>query len=166
MRIRSLQIRIAVSFALLLLAVQAAGLVLINVVLSQSANRAIEQELVVGKRIFGLLHDENIRQLTRGASILSADFAFREAAATNDRDTVLSALRNQGARINADVTMLAGLNNVLIADTLHPRVTGTPFPFARLSATAQEKVEAAGIVMIDGRAYDVVMVPVLAPVPI
>src|SRR5688572_4186430 len=157
MRFRSLQIRIAVSFALLLLAVQAAALVLINVVVSQSTNRDIQQELVVGQRIVGLLHDENRRHLAQAASILSADFAFREAAASNDRDTVLSALQNQGARINADVTMLAGLNNVVIADTLRPRATGTPFPFTRLSAMAQEKGQASGIVMIDGQAYDVVM---------
>src|SRR5688572_14981736 len=62
MRSRSLQIRIAVSFALLLLAVQAAALVLINVVLSQSTDRGIRQELIVGERIFGLLHDESRRQ--------------------------------------------------------------------------------------------------------
>lgn len=136
MRIRSLQFRIAVAFALLLLGVQAAGLGLINMVLSQSTRHGVEQKLAVGQRIFTLLHDENGRQLAQAARILSADFAFREAAATNDRDTVLSALQNQGARIGADVAMLAGLNDVVIADTLHPRRTGASFPFTGLSAAA------------------------------
>jgi len=136
-RIRSLQFRIAVAFALLLLIVQAAGLVLINTVLTRTTNRDIEQKLVVGQRIFGLLHEENSRQLAQAASILSADFPFREAAATRDRETVISALVNQGARINADITMLAGLDNVLIADTLHPEGTGKRFPFPNLSAIAQ-----------------------------
>ena len=166
MRIRSLQFRIAVAFALLLLIVQAAGLVLINTVLTRTTNRDIEQKLVVGQRIFGLLHEENSRQLAQAASILSADFPFREAAATRDRETVISALVNQGARINADITMLAGLDNVVIADTLHPESTGKRFPFSNLSAIAQEKGAATGIVLIDGKAYDLVVVPVYAPVPI
>jgi diguanylate cyclase (GGDEF)-like protein len=165
-RIRSLQIRIAAAFALLLVLVQAAGLALINTVVSQSTHGDVEQRLVVGQRIFNLLHEENGRQLAQSATILSSDFAFREAAATNDRDTVISALVNQGARVNADITMLAGLDHVLIADTLHPQTTGKTFPFANLAALAQEKGAATGIVMIDGKAYDLVVVPVYAPVPI
>ncbi|HEY0338827.1 MAG TPA: diguanylate cyclase, partial [Burkholderiales bacterium] len=166
MRIRSLQIRIAAAFALLLVLVQAAGLALINTVVSQSTHADVEQRLVVGQRVFNLLHEENSRQLAQSATILSSDFAFREAAATNDRDTVISALVNQGARVNADITMLAGLDNVLIADTLHPQTTGKAFPFAHLAALAHEKGSATGIVMIDGKAYDLVVVPVYAPVPI
>jgi HAMP domain-containing protein len=163
---RSLQVRITVAFALLLLLVQAAGLVLINSVLTQSTNREIEQKLAVGQRIFSLLHEENSRQLAQAASILSSDFAFREAAATNDRDTMISALVNQGARINADISMLAGLDNIVIADTLHPESTGRPFMFSDLSAAAHEKGAGIGIVTIDGKAYDLVVVPVYAPVPI
>ncbi|MGZ5222619.1 MAG: hypothetical protein ACXWCS_00395, partial [Burkholderiales bacterium] len=103
---RSLQIRIAVAFALLLVLVQTAGLALINTVLTQDTNREIEQKLVVGQAVFNLLHEENSRQLAQSATILSADSAFRDAAATNDPDKVIAALVNQGARINADVTML------------------------------------------------------------
>jgi diguanylate cyclase (GGDEF)-like protein len=164
-RIRSLQTRIAAAFALLLVLVQAAGLGLINTVVSQSTHGDVEQRLVVGQRIFNLLHEENSRQLAQSATILSSDFAFREAAATSDRDTVISALVNQGARVNADITMLAGLDNVVIADTLHPQTTGKPFPFANLAAVAHEKGAATGIVMIEGKAYDLVVVPVYAPVP-
>ena len=164
--IRSLQVRITVAFALLLLLVQAAGLVVINSVLTQSANREIEQKLAVGQRIFVLLHEENSRQLAQAASILSSDFAFREAAATNDRDTMISALVNQGARVTAAVSMLAGLDNVVIADTLHPDSAGKPFLFSDLSAVAHEKGAGIGIVTIDRKAYDLVVVPVYAPVPI
>ena len=166
MRIRSLQIRIAVAFALLLLIVQAAGLALINTILSQSASHDIEQKLAVGQRIFGLLHEENSRQLAQAATILSSDFAFREAAATNDRDTVTSALVNQAARVNADIAMLASLDRVVIADTVNPDSSGKPFPFPNLAAAAQRKGAATGIVLIEGKAYDLAVVPVYAPVPI
>ena len=165
-RLRSLRTRIAVAFALLLLAVQAAGFVFINAVLSQSMHREIAQKLIVGQRIFGHLHEENSRQLAQAASILSSDFAFREAAATGDRSTVISALANQGGRVNADITMLAGMDNVVIADTLHPENAGKPFPFVHLLAIAQKKGDASGIVLIGGSAYDLVLVPVLAPMPI
>jgi diguanylate cyclase (GGDEF)-like protein len=162
-RIRSLQVRIAIAFALLLVLVQTAGLAFINTILTQDTNREIEQKLAVGQAVFNLLHEENSRQLAQSATILSADFAFREAAATNDRDKVIAALVNQGARINADVTMLASLENVMIADTLHPNDTGRAFPFVNLAAIAREKGAATGVALIEGKAYDLVVVPVYAP---
>ncbi|MGZ5152707.1 MAG: diguanylate cyclase domain-containing protein, partial [Burkholderiales bacterium] len=160
---RSLQIRIAVAFALLLVLVQTAGLALINTVLTQDTNREIEQKLVVGQAVFNLLHEENSRQLAQSATILSADSAFRDAAATNDPDKVIAALVNQGARINADVTMLASLENVVIADTLHPNKTGGAFPFVNLAAIAREKGAGTGVALIDAKAYELVVVPVYAP---
>ena len=62
--------------------------------------------------------------------------------------------------------MLANLSDELVADTLHPESSGGRFPFAKLAATARERGEAAGNVLIDDRAYDLVLVPVRAPTPI
>jgi diguanylate cyclase (GGDEF)-like protein len=165
-QIRRLSTRIAVAFALLLLAVQVASLMLINSVLSTGANRDIQQELNAGERIFNLIREERSRRLVQDASVLALDFGFREATATNDRGTLTSVLGNHGKRINADVMLLAGLDQKVMADTLHPDQAGVPFAFPELLKRAQEQGQATGFVLIDGQAYELVVVPVKAPVPI
>jgi diguanylate cyclase (GGDEF)-like protein len=165
-RIRSLGTRIAVAFAILLLAVQAVSLILINSVLSTSVDRDIQEELSAGERIFNQIREEHSRRLVQASNILSADFAFREATATNDRNTLASALANHGARINADIMVLAGLDDLVVADTLRPDLAGTPFPFPKLVSVAKQQGQATAFVLVDGRPYELVVVPVRAPLPI
>jgi len=166
MKSSRLHIRIALSFALLLLVVLAAILAIVNGILSGSAEKDIEQSLVSGERVFGLLVEDNKRQLLQSANILSADFAFREAIATSDRATVLSVLGNHGARINADVAMLVGMDGRLVADTLRPALPGQTFAYPGLIRVAEQYRQAAAMVLVDGGLYQLVVVPVLAPLPV
>jgi diguanylate cyclase (GGDEF)-like protein len=62
--------------------------------------------------------------------------------------------------------MLADLDRKLLADTLHPEQRATAFPFPDLIALAERNRQSSSIVLIDGKPYQVVVVPVLAPVPI
>ena len=166
MKIRRLHTRIVIAFGLLLLVVQAVGLSLTNVVLSRSAHEDIRQSLRTGEGVFNLLREDNSRQLAQAASILSADFAFREAIATADHATMTSALVNHGARIHADVMMLVGIDNVLLADTSRHNRSGKPFPFPELVKEAEQRRQATAMVVLDGGLYQLVVVPVLAPLPI
>lgn len=166
MRMRSLHTRIVVSFTLLLLAVQSAGLVIINTIISKSARGEVDEQLDAGERVFSALREQNSRQLAQAAAVLSSDFAFREAIATHDRSTVHWALVNHGARINASLVMLADLSNQTVADTLEPERVGKAFPFPELISLASQKGQATSIVLVSGRAYELVVVPVLAPVPV
>lgn len=113
MKSSQLHVRIALYFALLLLVVLAAILAIVNSIVSGSTEKDIEQSLISGQQVFGLLVEDNQRQLLQSANILSADFAFREAITTSDRATILSVLGNHGSRINADVSMLVGINGKL-----------------------------------------------------
>src|SRR5207253_3086022 len=65
-------------------------------------------------------------QLANGVAVLAADFGFREAVASGDAPTILSAARNNAQRIGADM--------VLLLDT-HGRV---------LTSTAPAAADAAG----------------------
>ena len=60
-------------------------------------------------------------QLANGVAVLAADFGFREAVASGDAPTILSAARNNAQRIGADV--------VLLLDT-HGRVLASSAPSA------------------------------------
>lgn len=163
---RSLQARIALFFVILLITVQAVLVLLVSVSGERIAKDRIAQDLLVGERVFRRLIEQSNRQLADAARILAADFGFRTAIATHDYGTIVSALANHGARIDANVVMLADLDRKLLADTLHPEQRATGFPFPDLIALAERNRQASSIVLIDGKPYQVVVVPVLAPVPI
>jgi diguanylate cyclase (GGDEF)-like protein len=161
-----LQTRIVVAFMVLLSTLQLASFVTVHLTGTTTTEENLAKELVTGERVFKRTLDQNAEQLAQGARILSSDFAFREAVGTKDRETVVSALANHGARINADQMLLIGLDQKVIADTLPQTMVGRPFWFARLINAAEAKGSASGMVQIDGAIYQMVVVPVLAPVPI
>ncbi len=166
MRFRSFQSRIVVFFLGLLALVQAVGFFAVSAAMTRNARAQIRDELAVGGKIFRRLLRTRTEHLAEAARLLSGDFAFKGAASSDDRATVLSVLENHRARIGADVMMLAALDKTLMADTLHPGREGVPFPFPGLIARAEQAGESSSIVSMDGRASQMVAVPLLAPLPI
>jgi len=164
--LRSLQSRIVVFFLALLALVQGVALFALDRANERNARDNIRHELVVGERIFRRLTDQNNARLTQAVEVLSLDFAFREAVATLDLPTIQSVLLNHGSRIRADKMALVSLERRLIADTAEPRASGQRFPFPRLLDAAERDGRAAGIILQGERAYQVAIVPVLAPTPI
>src|SRR5258706_8866532 len=162
---RSLQTRILALFLLLMIAVQVGGFILINTVGVAAARKTVGDELVGGARVVDLLLDEDTQRLLQGARLLSADYAFRGAIATGDVDTIRSALANHGKRIDADLMVLVGLDQRVLADTLDA-ATGDAFAFPALLASAEASRKATAMVLLKGRLYQLVLVPVLAPLPI
>ena len=166
MRFSSLVARIVVFFVILITFVQALAFFFVNSANSSNAKQKITQELDAGERIFQRLLEQNRSQLTQAATVLAADYAFREAVATNDVGTVSSVLKNHGDRIHASVMMLLSPQNKLLADTLHPDANSAPSSFAPLVVAALKTGNASAIVLIDGHLYQLVVVPVLAPLTI
>jgi diguanylate cyclase (GGDEF)-like protein len=162
---RSLQTRIIALFVLLIVLVQVGGFVLINTVGMAAARKTAGDELVAGARVFDRLLEQDTQRLVQGARLMSADYAFREAIATRDADTITSVLANHGRRIDANVMMLIGLDQRVIADTLGA-ATGAAFPFPALLAKAEAGQRSAAMVLLRGGLYELVLVPVLAPLPI
>lgn len=166
MRFHSLRAQIAIVVVLLMLAAQLAGFGVISTVIRSNARSNAEQELVVAERVFRQVLRSNGEKLTQAAVVVAADFGFREAVATHDENTVVSALHNHGARIDADVVMLADLDGKLIADSRGVSHTGAPFPLSSLIHAAARQGDASSIVAVDGKLYQVVAVPVKAPLTI
>lgn len=165
MRLRRLRTRIIVFFVALFVTVQVAGFAVVSMANTTNARAKIEGELDAGERVFVRLLDQNRDRLTQAARVLSADYAFREAVATRELDTIRSALRNHGARIDADVMMLAGLDQRVIATTGETPADDA-FPFSSLLVDAQREGTATSLELLDGRGYQIVVVPVLAPLPV
>ncbi|HUQ29409.1 MAG TPA: EAL domain-containing protein [Usitatibacter sp.] len=159
----SLGTRLVLFFVALLVLVQGLGAFLVIQANSQIARQTMDQELEQGERVFRKLLSQNQARLEQGVAILSSDFAFRQAIASNDTGTILSVLRNHGARLGANVMTLAALDNTVRVDTLDAARVGKDFAPDDIIKLAEADGRASSIVIRDGKLYQLVVVPVLAP---
>jgi diguanylate cyclase (GGDEF)-like protein len=166
MHFTKLHSRIIFTFSILLFLVLMAILFSINGIFSNNTNRDIQKHLDTGHKLFNFINEENSLRLTQTASILASDFAFREAIATGDRNTIISALANHRARFQASAMFLVNTNHQLIADTTGLTQANEKLPFPELIVAAENDGTAAAIVLLNGKLYQIVVVPVLAPTPI
>lgn len=157
---RSIETRIVVFFVVLLAAVQLAAYLVVSAANDYIARREISSQISVGESVFARLLEQNGRQLAQAATVLAADFGFREAIATRDDATIGSVLKNHGARIKAGVVLLSGLDGRMLGGS------SDTFPFPELMHSAEQRGQASGVVLLDGKPYQMVLVPVLAPLPI
>ena len=165
MPMRSLQTRILGLFLLLILVVQIGGSVLINTVGNKAARSTVGADVAAGARVFDRVLEQDAQRLVQGARLMAADYAFREVIATGDHDTIGSVLQNYGKRIEAPLVMIVGLDRNVLGDTLEADA-GKPFALPRLIEQAEASGEASAMVVLHGHLYQLVVVPVLAPVPI
>src|SRR5204862_7525076 len=114
---------------------------------SRLARETIEQSLAQGEKVFQRLFAQSQARLEQGAAILSSDFAFRQAIASNNTATIHDAFRNHAARVGANVMMLVSLDNVVRADTQEANRIGKPFPFTDLVRQAGASGKATSIVL-------------------
>jgi diguanylate cyclase (GGDEF)-like protein len=163
---RRLRTRIIVFFVALIGLVQIAAFLLVDSANSTNARQKIESELQLGERIFARLLEQNRERLAQTARVMAADYGLREAIATNDSATAISALRNHAGRINADMTMLVSLDRNVIADTFAIDERPRQFEFPLLIELAAKEGSASSIELVNGHAYQLVVVPVMAPLPI
>jgi len=165
---RAVANQVIVFVALLLIVIQLIIFVAIDSAVSANALQKIREELQVGERIFLRLLDGRSQQLITTASILTSDFAFRQALMTGDRGTIASALTNHGSRIGASKMILVAPDNRVLADTsVSGDVSGgSLFAFPDLVTEAATSGNSSAIRLMDGVPYQLVVVPVLAPAPV
>lgn len=155
----SFRTRLLIIFIALLGVVIVTSTVAVLRAVNQTAISNAERELLVAERVFDSLLEENTRQLRDRTALLAEDFAFRQAIATNEEDTILSALGNHGDRISADlIMMMSPVGEVLISthdlgttqNYLADEVLRTQEPFSALAVA-------------EALPFQIVMVPVRAP---
>ncbi len=160
---RSIGARIVALSLALLFAIQIASFGAIRASLGQHARSVLPDQLQVGERVLASLLDQNSRKLTEGARLLAADYGFRSAVLSNDAETIASVLGNHGARIGATESALLGTDFALRAASGRDTRELAPL-VARMAARAMRDGAAGEIALLDGRAHQVVLVPLKAPV--
>ena len=169
LRIGSLQTRIVVLFMAMLLLVQVAGFAVIRGSIAEHGRQSVNQELLFGERVFGRLMAQNADKLALGARVLSADFGFRAAVASDDRETIASALANHGKRIGATLTFFYASDRTLKSSGENTASGGWEIDGKRVESLIGEADRdgwAAGPALVQQHLYQLVVVPVRAPVVI
>jgi len=165
LRRQGFQARVLGLFLGLFTTVQALAFLALNAAHARDARTQIDAALEAGAEVFHRLIQERARRLVDSTRLLSGDFAFKATFANGDPATILSALENHQARIGADMMVLVALDFRVIGDTLHPDSAGSAWQFgARVEAALDRgDSELAAVVLLDGRPFQIVVVPLLAP---
>lgn len=159
------RLRLALFLVAILVSVQALTWVSVFEVTRRESIAEGERQLSAGADAFVMQLDDISTRVANSVQVLALDYALREAIAQHDRATVLSVLRNHGRRVGAARMLLMDLDGSVSADTGAPDGKGSmAFPFPDLLDGAVSRPVAA-VVAIDGHAYWMVVVPVLAPQP-
>ncbi|WP_416304967.1 EAL domain-containing protein [Neptunicella sp. SCSIO 80796] len=99
--------------------------------------------------------------LITAAQVLTADFGFKQAVATNDADTIASVLNNHGQRISADLMILTNLEGKLVSTSFENFQ-----PTQDMSKVVTELLNGplhAKFIIFDNTLYQVILLPVKAP---
>jgi diguanylate cyclase (GGDEF)-like protein len=156
-----LSTRFAALSLVLLLAVQVLGFAAIAHHVERNARRTLADELAVAERVWGRLLEQRADKLSQGAALLAADFAFRDAVATQDDATIASVLDNHGARIGAAQVALLTPRYQPRSQSQGSAALGAD-TWAALAPTLAR--EGSVVAVVNGAAYQFVMVPMRAPV--
>lgn len=163
----SFRARILAFFVGLLVLVQSAVFVAVYIVTERNARAVVLEELEAGARVFEELRSQRERELIRAARLVSGDFAFKSAFSIRHERTMASALNNLRTRTGASIAMLAGLDQTIIATTIGADEPGGTLRLAGMLREAEQNPDLTGsaTAVIDGALYQLVAVPLMAPVP-
>jgi signal transduction histidine kinase len=158
--------RLALFLVVTLVIVQALTAVVAYSYLRHSLIAQKTVELTASSKVFTRQLDLIAQNVASDVSVLSLDYALRQAIAEHDGGTEMSALRNHGNRVGATRMVLVDLNGAVETDTASTRWIGRPFPHRDLLHEALQSEQSAAIAAEDGRIFWIVVVPVRAPIPI
>ena len=127
--------------------------------INRAAELQVRDELTASGTVFDrvwLLRSERLRE---GASLLSRDFGFREAVATRDDATIVSAMENLKRRFSIDRAFILGVDGRIIGADAAPMAADA----ARLTEAFFKADDPQGVVILSGHPFQVMSAPVLSP---
>jgi EAL domain-containing protein (putative c-di-GMP-specific phosphodiesterase class I)/HAMP domain-containing protein len=158
---RKLQTRLTVLYAALF------GVVLLMLsgvvygVASEQAKGIAAKVLASSGEVFDRVWALRADRLQGGAALLARDFGFREALASHDRPTIVSAVDNLRGRLDIDTAFVLDTEGAIVADA----GDGAAGLAAKVRGPLMDTAQARGVVVVDGAPFEVVSAPILAPDP-
>ncbi len=143
---------------------QLATMVALVVQTHREAQARAEQQLSSGGRVLASIMHSRAEQLRDAVHVLVSDYGFKEAVTSADQETILSALDNSAARIDADLAAFFDPSGQVIATTLPGLPDASAMRWPSLGAAAHD----SGVIYrsINNKPYLLVIAPVRAPVSV
>ena len=165
MKFKRLQSRIAVVFLTMILLIQVIGSIAIRFSIEKNARASVDEQLLVGEKVFLSLLEQNGENLSLGARILASDYGFRQAIASNDYETILSALSNHQSRIGADIAIFYSLSTQKL--TISGNLSNEEAKREVEQLINQDQANTASeFTIFKNQPYQLVAVPIKAPLTI
>lgn len=130
----------------------------------QSIQLHTERELAVSERVLTQLIEYRDTQLRQSALVLADDFGFRQALASDDEDTIVSALTNHAQRLNAELVVLLNPDSqVLLASHDISSAEMAALRGDIQHSSLQQGQAGAAMLVAEQELFQVVWVPIRAP---
>jgi diguanylate cyclase (GGDEF)-like protein len=147
------------SISLILLVLLSVGAMLAREIIAETVNQNARQNVIKTVEYFRQQLGVRAGELAGAVTVLVEDFGFQDAVASNDYDTIVSALENQVARIGADHAVVRLTDGRSIASGGNTPASMTP--------QTSDKLETDIVVQaIDGAAHLVISTPVGNHIPV
>jgi len=160
----SFRTRILGLLLILVVTTQVATMIALVVKTQGEAQSRARVELEAGGRVLSKLMQSRAEQIRNAAQVLLADYGFKAAVTSGDSETILSALENSAARIDADLAVFFDPDGHVLATTIPEiaDVVGIDWPDGEVA------VADSGVIYrtFNGRPYLLVIAPVRAPLPV
>lgn len=124
-----------------------------------NSRQAVRAEMSASSAVFDRLWKLRADQLSQTAEVMARDFGFRQAVATDDEDTMLSALDNIESRIGIETALIALLDGRTLSTDA--RLEGAAE--MSLIKAIEANPQASGMLKLRGEPFQAVAVPVNAP---
>ena len=141
---------------------QSVTLVAVLASTAHSVRLRAHEQLQAGGRVVQQYLQFRAEQLAATVSVLAADFGFREAVASGDAATILSAATNHANRIGADLVLLVDTQGRLLAsnDAVHQAADAAT---VRQLLQSDDAPERARFGMLGGHLHQFFLAPIHAP---
>lgn len=124
-----------------------------------NSDRAVRAEMASSSAVFDQLWALREKQLSDTANVLARDFGFREAVATGDEETILSALDNIQARFDLDTAFIVSPDGRVVSLDAAADARAQE----GLLAALNDENQSGGLLMLAGSAFQAVAAPINAP---
>lgn len=155
-RVRSLGSRIALLYVVLLTVTVAATLLAAGSGINTFAYETAERELAANSRVFDQIIASRQREMADAGEVVARDFGFREALATGDAPTLVSALQSLRDRAKVSEVAIIQLDGSVISSSTATTIRGTAM-LSRLENGADHGVIRLGQAQALGAAVPIEM---------
>lgn len=126
-----------------------------------SHSQQIDQRIMSAENVLIEYLKAKEELLLTASKVLTADFGFKQAVATRDKDTIASVLENHSSRINASLMILSDLNGQIISSSNNRLALDSALTERLL--TVKQNLNKTQLILLGGNLYQLIILPVNAP---